>query len=90
MEALDLLKVADEKRDQDGLKAANELLRTSGCLALRERLQEGCFAGQAAGERAVGRHREVGPAVGVEHGAVHGFHRARLRMRTTNGLVRPR
>jgi tRNA U34 5-carboxymethylaminomethyl modifying GTPase MnmE/TrmE len=52
MKALDLLKAADEKRDQDGLKAANELLRTSGYFALRERLQEGCFAGQAAAARA--------------------------------------
>ncbi len=52
IKALDLLKAADEKRDQDGLKSANELLRASGYFALRERLQEGCFAGQAAAARA--------------------------------------
>jgi predicted GTPase len=52
MKALDQLKVADEKRDQDGLKAANDVLQTSGYFALRERLQEGCFAGQAAAARA--------------------------------------
>jgi hypothetical protein len=52
VKALDLLKAADEKRDHDGLKAANEQLLTSGYFALRERLQEGCFAGQAAAARA--------------------------------------
>lgn len=50
MRALDLLKVAGEKRDQDGLEAATELLRTSGYSALRERLQE-WFGGQAAAAR---------------------------------------
>ena len=52
VEALDLLKRADEKSDQEGVAAANERLRTTGYLALRERLQEEFFAGGAVEERA--------------------------------------
>lgn len=50
--ALEALKGADQRRDQDGIAAANELLSSSGYFVLRERLQEGCLAGQAAAERA--------------------------------------
>jgi hypothetical protein len=52
LKALDALKTADEKRDQNGVKAANDLLHGSGYFALRERLQDGCFAGTAATARA--------------------------------------
>jgi Dynamin family len=51
VEALDLLSAAEEKRDQDGINAANELLRKSGYFALRERLQEDCFSSLAAAAR---------------------------------------
>lgn len=51
LKALDSLNIAEEKRDQDGLKIANEQLRSSGYFTLRERLQESFFAGQAAATR---------------------------------------
>lgn len=64
MKALDALKVADAKRDQDGLNDANELLRSSGYFALRERLQEGCLAGEAASARA---SRTIADLLGMLH-----------------------
>ena len=51
LKALEALKVADVKRDTAGVEATNKLLHDAGYFALRERLQEGCFAGQAASNR---------------------------------------
>lgn len=50
-QALEALKAAEERRDQTGIIAANELLNSSGYFALRERLQESYFDGQAAVSR---------------------------------------
>ncbi len=50
--ALEALKVADERRDADAIKAANVALVESGYFALRERLDDDCFAGQATTARA--------------------------------------
>jgi hypothetical protein len=52
MKAHALLASADEQRDSSGIEAAKDVLHSSGYFALRERIQEGCLAGQAAAARA--------------------------------------